>query len=146
MTTLAERGARCSAGESGFLSSLRAKMHSSNTCKLGDAVTVDVWRVEVHVGSEHGAQLQAPESFAFMLLAHASQEPARRPNRPRLQIKAHDADDGIMGRSHDCVKPDVIRAETGLGESELGHELPLPHNSLSGPQQRSGEAPTPLIS
>jgi hypothetical protein len=38
------------------------------------------------------------------------------------------ADDII--RSHDCVKRDVIRAETGLGESELGHQLPLPHVSL----------------
>jgi hypothetical protein len=65
---------------------------------------------------------------------------------PTFAIQAHDRDDGIMRKSHDCVKPGVIRAETGLGEPEFGHELSLPHISLSGPQQRSGDAPVPLLS
>jgi hypothetical protein len=34
----------------------------------------------------------------------------------------------------------VIRAETGLGESGLGHELPLPHLSLICTKTKSGGA------
>jgi hypothetical protein len=125
MTLLAEQGASCSAAESGSLSKLRAGKRCSN--KLGDAVTIDVWKVE-ECGVGTRGRAPAPESFTHHPCTSA-RKPGTSPasSLPTPATMAHDCDDGIIS-SHDCVKPGVIRAETGLGESEPGHQLP--HNSL----------------
>jgi hypothetical protein len=71
MTRLAAEGAGSSAAESGSLSKLRARERSSH--KLGDAVTVGVWRVDLgSVGSEHAAELPAPAHESFMASMHFS--------------------------------------------------------------------------